>query len=168
VEFPAGAANRKSTWRRAPPAVQAEWEGLSPERRGVSEAASRGPGVVDVVPALPGCLEIYPPPWRARRRLRSGPPPSRQNGPGRGGSRLPPLPQIRTCPIKASGSSGYGLAAPGDARACGHGNGNAFSSPFSRDHGNCPRRLRRDSHFRHRRTTSYRKRCRQTKLPITP
>src|SRR5262249_53948331 len=81
-------------------------------------------------------------------------------GPGRGGSRLPPLPQIRTCPIKASGSSGYGFAAHGDAGARGHGSGSTFSNPFSRDHGNCPRRLRRDSHFRHRRTTSYRKRCR--------
>jgi hypothetical protein len=29
--------------------------------------------------------------------------------PGRGGSYLPPLPQIRTCPIKASGSSRCGL-----------------------------------------------------------
>ena len=30
--------------------------------------------------------------------------------PGRGGSYLPPLPQIRTCPIKAYGSSADGLA----------------------------------------------------------
>jgi hypothetical protein len=33
-----------------------------------------------------------------------------KNGTGRDGSYLPPLPQIRTCPIKASGSSGHGLA----------------------------------------------------------
>ena len=39
--------------------------------------------------------------------------------PGRGGSRLPPLPQIRTCPIKASGSSCHGLAAHGCPRAAG-------------------------------------------------
>jgi len=31
-------------------------------------------------------------------------------GPGRGGSCLPPLPQIRTCAINASGSSHRGLA----------------------------------------------------------
>src|SRR5262249_47215034 len=30
--------------------------------------------------------------------------------PGRGGGCPPPLPQIRTCPFKASGSSGHGLA----------------------------------------------------------
>ena len=34
------------------------------------------------------------------------------NSPGRPGSCLPGLPQIRTCPIKAYGSSGRGLACP--------------------------------------------------------
>ena len=31
--------------------------------------------------------------------------------PGRGGAHAPPLPQIRTCPIKASGSSCHNFAA---------------------------------------------------------
>ena len=64
-------------------AVQAEWGGVSPERQGVSQATSlikgtgpvilevlslyqtepsRRPGVVDVVPVLPGWLEICQPP----------------------------------------------------------------------------------------------------------
>ena len=60
--------------------------------------------------------------------------------PGRGGSRLPPLPQIRTCPIKASGSSYHGLAAHGCPRAAGQGSTNRRSSPFSRSHDHCPRR----------------------------
>ena len=37
--------------------------------------------------------------------------------PGRSGGCPPELPQIRTCPIKASGSSGHGLAAHGGAPA---------------------------------------------------
>ncbi len=37
---------------------------------------------------------------------------ARKNRPGRGGSYLPPLPQIRTCPIKASGSSRQGFTFP--------------------------------------------------------
>ena len=37
-------------------------------------------------------------------------------GPGRRGDCSPRLPQIRTCPIKASGSSSHGLAADGDTR----------------------------------------------------
>jgi hypothetical protein len=36
--------------------------------------------------------------------------------PGRRGDYSPRLPQIRTCPIKASGSSSHGLAADGDTR----------------------------------------------------
>jgi hypothetical protein len=35
----------------------------------------------------------------------------------------PELPQIRTCPIKASGSSGYGLTTHGGAPARGTGKG---------------------------------------------
>ena len=37
--------------------------------------------------------------------------------PGRRGDCSPRLPQIRTCPIKAYGSSGHGLAAHGTAAA---------------------------------------------------
>ena len=51
------------------------------------------------------------PPHGPSRRM-SAVPVQRQDGPqlpGRGGSYLPPLPQIRTCPVKASGSSRYGL-----------------------------------------------------------
>jgi len=75
-------------------------------------------------------------------------------GPGRRGEYSPRLPQIRTCPIKASGSSSHGLAAHGDTRGDGRGNGSTFSSRLSRSQLNCPRRFRRDSHFGHRRTAS--------------
>ena len=71
--------------------------------------------------------------------------------PGRGGSCLPPLPQIRTCPIKASGSSSHGFAALGDT---GHGRTKTRSKARYFVHGSCPRRFRRDSHFRHRHTTA--------------
>jgi len=78
--------------------------------------------------------------------------------PGRDGGRPPSLPQIRTCPIKASGSSGYGRAAHGGTQDAGHGSGNTFSKPLNRAQRSVPRRCRRDSHVRHRRTASDRKR----------
>ena len=69
-------------------------------------------------------------------------------------SRLCAASQIRTCPFRASGSSSYGFTACGDACACGHGSTKTRSKPQYRSHVNCPRRFRRDSHFRHRHTTS--------------
>jgi hypothetical protein len=77
-----------------------------------------------------------------------------ENGPGRRGDCSPRLPQIRTCPIKASGSSGHGLAAHGGTRLVGCGSRRLFSSRLNASQLNCPRRRRRDSHFRHRRTAS--------------
>jgi hypothetical protein len=47
-------------------------ERCPPERGGVLEANRRGPGVVDVVPALPGWLELYPSTCQARCRRQSG------------------------------------------------------------------------------------------------
>ncbi|HEV3263855.1 MAG TPA: hypothetical protein VG013_43875 [Gemmataceae bacterium] len=38
--------------------------------------------------------------------------PEGRKRPGRGGAYAPPLPQIRTCPIKAYGSSSHGFADP--------------------------------------------------------
>src|ERR1051326_520951 len=61
--------------------------------------------------------------------------------PGRDGGCPPPLPQIRTCPIEAYGSSSYGLAAHGGTQWAGHGSRNRFSRPLRRSHANWPRRL---------------------------
>ena len=75
-------------------------------------------------------------------------------GPGRDGDCSPPLPQIRTCPIKASGSSPQRFATQGDGAARGHARGTRRSSSLNRAHGHSPRRCRRDSHFRHTQRTS--------------
>lgn len=48
------------------------------------------------------------------------------SGPGRPGDCSPGLPLIRTCPIKAYGSSSHGFATHGGTQARGHGN----TSPF--------------------------------------
>ena len=77
-----------------------------------------------------------------------------ENGPGRGGSCLPPLPQIRTCPIKASGSSDHGFTTHGGTQPRGHGRTSTSSSRLNRLHSHWPHRFRRISHFRHRRITS--------------
>jgi hypothetical protein len=52
--------------------------------------------------------------------------------PGRSGGCPPELPQIRTCPIKASGSSSHGLTTDGGAPARGTGNGKWCISSVNR------------------------------------
>ena len=74
--------------------------------------------------------------------------------PGRRGGCPPRLPQIRTCPIKASGSSGHGFAARGDGPARTTGRGRDRSSALKRAQVHNPPRCRRESHFRHTRSTA--------------
>ena len=68
----------------------------------------------------------------------------------------PGLPRIRTCPIKAYGSSGQRFAAPRYTEWTTHGGGNGYFRHSFRKlaQENQPAHERRDSHFRHRHTTA--------------
>jgi len=88
--------------------------------------------------------------------------------PGRRGGCPPRLPQIRTCPIKASGSSGHGFATHGASQA--HGPGSGWDCRYAQKRAQLHRPFRclRDSHFRHLQSTAFRNRRKASRFPMTP
>ena len=82
----------------------------------------------------------------------------------------PRLPQIRTCPIKASGSSNNGLAAQRYTlcTTLAKGRGLVASIRVNRSHDIRPLQLRRPSHLRQRRYASHRNRASDAEFPVIP
>jgi hypothetical protein len=95
---------------------------------------------------------------------------SHQMRPGRSGGCPPELPQIRTCPIKASGSS-YHVFATGrhtEWIAIAGGNGYRFRTRLSRSQGIRPPRRRRDSQRFQIHVAALRNRPSALELPVMP
>ena len=90
--------------------------------------------------------------------------------PGRPESCLPGLPQIRTCPIKAYGSSDHACAAARHTEwtANAGGSGNRFKSRVKWSQEITGARARRDSHFRQSPVTASRNRRNPSLLPVIP